>query len=495
MKKFLYVSVMFVFYTLLNISPVSANEELSGLSVMPEYTQPNISAGVSFFSNEPTLEDILLDGWSNLDEEIDISSLGISLDDLQYLETAYWDVYYENPEYWYIGNKLRYSYLPDDNIICSVFPIYSETDINEINKYNKELKTATDEILFQITDDMSDVEKILTVHDYMVMHYEYDDTLLNHNITIMTEKTGVCQAYSVAFKYVMKKIGIECTYVSSSALNHMWNLVMANGKWYHIDLTWDDMGDDKHYGQISHEYALLSSSAIMNMEQPHHGFDMRGIEADDDTYSQASWRTGIGSIAHLNNHCYYIEADKLVCSNGSILADNLCGSNGFWDIGGGLGLPDTYAGVGVYDSKLYFNTDTAIFEYDVSTNTIKKIKDVGYVCGFYIDKNILYYNKPEVYEDGEKTFVKFLYSGQIELDEKKSVRIGDCYRDQKNVKVNVFKEDSEPTRIFSSGPDGINVKVITESGFTPVEFEASGSTKVFFLGENLRPLHKIAAVE
>ena len=63
------------------------------------------------------------------------------------------------------------------------------------------------------------------------------------------QKAPVCEGYSRAFKVLCDAMNIPCILmggnardrVSSSGEPHMWNYVqMENGKWYAIDVTWDD---------------------------------------------------------------------------------------------------------------------------------------------------------------------------------------------------------------------------------------------------------------
>lgn len=70
-------------------------------------------------------------------------------------------------------------------------------------------------------------------------------------ISALIGKSGtegpVCEAYARAFKVLCDKAGIPCVlvdgYASSTGVNggaHMWNYAAINGKWYGVDVTWDD---------------------------------------------------------------------------------------------------------------------------------------------------------------------------------------------------------------------------------------------------------------
>ena len=53
-----------------------------------------------------------------------------------------------------------------------------------IEAMHKAIDEETDNILLYIENDMTDFEKVMTVHDYMVIHYDYDYTYENHSISI-----------------------------------------------------------------------------------------------------------------------------------------------------------------------------------------------------------------------------------------------------------------------------------------------------------------------
>lgn len=96
--------------------------------------------------------------------------------------------------------------------------------------------------------DMSTIERIKTVHDYLVKNTTYDqsyytkDDSHKHLYNILNEKRAVCQGYAVAFYIFMNELDIPCSIVSGYAGEaHAWNAVkMDDGKWYFVDVTWDD---------------------------------------------------------------------------------------------------------------------------------------------------------------------------------------------------------------------------------------------------------------
>ena len=127
-----------------------------------------------------------------------------------------------------------------------------------------------------ITKGMSEFEKAKAIHDYMVMNidYDYDDYLANtipndsYNVMgALKNKYAVCAGYAKTFKLLCELAGLECTYVTGTAGGpHAWNRVKVDGKWYNIDVTWDDpvstgkAFDDHKYNRYS--YFLISDQLM-----------------------------------------------------------------------------------------------------------------------------------------------------------------------------------------------------------------------------------------
>lgn len=95
----------------------------------------------------------------------------------------------------------------------------------------------------------SDYEKIKAVHDYICSYNAYQRISGGAYMTICNGNAA-CNGYGLAFYEVMTELGIPVTYECGN--NHMWNRVMVDGKWYNIDLTWDDPGR----GEVRYDYFL-----------------------------------------------------------------------------------------------------------------------------------------------------------------------------------------------------------------------------------------------
>lgn len=92
-----------------------------------------------------------------------------------------------------------------------------------------------------ITDDMSEFEKALALHDWLINNADYSSYRTFFGAEgVLVYGEGVCQSYTDAYAMLLDQVGISHQAVVSSSMDHAWNLVQLDGEWYHIDVTWDD---------------------------------------------------------------------------------------------------------------------------------------------------------------------------------------------------------------------------------------------------------------
>ena len=132
-----------------------------------------------------------------------------------------------------------------------------------------------------IKPGMSDMEKALALHDYVIANAQYDEealALYNDNKDIPAESgfaygvlikgKGVCQSYAHAIAVLYRKVGIQTIILSGWAYGgsgnggpHAWNAAKIDGKWGYIDATWDDTVPDIQ-GRIKHNYFFITAEEI-----------------------------------------------------------------------------------------------------------------------------------------------------------------------------------------------------------------------------------------
>lgn len=122
-----------------------------------------------------------------------------------------------------------------------------------------------------IKPNMSDFEKELAVHDYLIKNSMYDkvnydnDTIPDISYTpygLLFKCVAVCQAYAEVFMIFMMLCNIECYFVIGKLTNeaidksnhfHAWNIVKINKNYYHIDVTHNNPGP-LEYGKVKYTY-------------------------------------------------------------------------------------------------------------------------------------------------------------------------------------------------------------------------------------------------
>lgn len=194
--------------------------------------------------------------------------------------------FYDHPELFYIdltkinlyiryvsiGHKTTYtvSIAPKDNLNYLEDIFKNEEQVNlAISK----VEDARNKIIDSI-NDTSDYNKVLKIHDELVKLMDYDNSssVSSHNIYgALVDNKVVCEGYAKVFKYILDSTNIDCILVSGNATNssnkteaHMWNYVMINGKWYGVDVTWDDpviIGSSKRT-TIRHDYFCKGYSSF-----------------------------------------------------------------------------------------------------------------------------------------------------------------------------------------------------------------------------------------
>ena len=159
---------------------------------------------------------------------------------------------------------------------------YHNNKCSRCGAFDSESSNLARSILNQIIKSgMNDWEKALAIHDYLCENITYDyDNYLNDTIPqesygvlgALKNKTAVCSGYALSFELMCELAGLECNYVSGTSVNssgvfgrHAWNQVKINGKWYNVDVTWDDpvltnpVGKEKYK---RYDYFLISDSRL-----------------------------------------------------------------------------------------------------------------------------------------------------------------------------------------------------------------------------------------
>lgn len=140
-------------------------------------------------------------------------------------------------------------------------------------------------------ESLSDYDRELALHDWMVDWAEYDPGALtsgpvgdpmpdNDNpYGFLTGRKGICLGYASTFQLLMDLSGIECVTVRGMShggtSEHAWNLVKLEEEWYAVDVTWDDpVASFPVSRAMAHQYFNVTSEFLRLHD---HQWDESGV--------------------------------------------------------------------------------------------------------------------------------------------------------------------------------------------------------------------------
>ena len=168
---------------------------------------------------------------------------------------------------------ISFSYNTKGDFSLSIEHVYSKEEIAEINYI---VDKKIDDL---ITTSMTSTDKIKAIHDFVINNTEYDE-LKSDNIGDTTYKSntaygvliqgyGICSGYADTMAIFLNKLGIKNYKISNDS--HIWNLVYVNGKWVHLDATWDDPISE--YNANRDTYFLIDTEELTKLDDGTHKFD------------------------------------------------------------------------------------------------------------------------------------------------------------------------------------------------------------------------------
>jgi transglutaminase/protease-like cytokinesis protein 3 len=157
-------------------------------------------------------------------------------------------------------------------------------DSSSLSAKNKKiLEACTTVIDTLILEIMTEYEKEMAIHDWMISWADYDmeaasnapdarpDPDNDNPYGLLFRKKAICRGYTVTFQLFMDMIGIECITVEGTSRDggepHAWNMVRLDGEWYCVDVTWDDpVGSGRVDAATSHRYFNVTSQHLRDRD-------------------------------------------------------------------------------------------------------------------------------------------------------------------------------------------------------------------------------------
>ena len=149
--------------------------------------------------------------------------------------------------------------------------LYSEEDISYINK-------KVDEIFdtLNINPNGYKSDNIKKLHNYIIENTHYDSDYRKGDETISNKANGaletgiaLCSGYSDLYAIMLSKLQIPNFRVSNE--EHIWNVILNDNKWLHIDVTWDD---DERNKNNTYNFYLISTEELHEKDNDVHAFNI-----------------------------------------------------------------------------------------------------------------------------------------------------------------------------------------------------------------------------
>lgn len=168
---------------------------------------------------------------------------------------------------------------------------WTSGDRTGLYREDLEILAVLDQIPALTAPDLTEYERELALHDWMLAWAEYDPGALSsgpvgepipHNDNpygFLTGRKGICLGYASTFQLLMDLSGIECVTVRGMShggtSEHAWNLVKLEEKWYAVDVTWDDpVASFPVSRAMAHQYFNVTSEFLRLHD---HQWDESGV--------------------------------------------------------------------------------------------------------------------------------------------------------------------------------------------------------------------------
>ena len=196
---------------------------------------------------------------------------------------AYYAFTYDHPEYFWIrtsgtgsvsittitytsnGVAVKYELKPK-LLVAYILPECYQNKTDR-DSYSSQINTVVNQILNDCKD-LSTVSKLAYFDNWLAEKNNYNNSAAagtpatigpapwNILSGLLDGTSPVCEGYAKSFQLLCHRIGVPCVTVSSSG--HMWNAVQVDGKWYYVDVTWNDPSN-MNFAYSTRKYFLIPS--------------------------------------------------------------------------------------------------------------------------------------------------------------------------------------------------------------------------------------------
>ncbi len=165
----------------------------------------------------------------------------------------------------------------------------------ERDQLQKEMEPVIRKVLQDAPADGDDYDKVRYVYEYVIRQTDYEqDAAYNQTMcSVFVYGKSVCQGYARAAQYLLQQLGLPCVIAAGEVHNgvrHAWDIVRADGAWYHMDPTWGDPSyaseedADGMEAYINYDYLLITTDEISRTHTLYQEDELPACTATADNY-------------------------------------------------------------------------------------------------------------------------------------------------------------------------------------------------------------------
>lgn len=188
------------------------------------------------------------------------------------LSDIYFMIRMDCPEIFY-SVTFSYKYYTDSTMVEMVPKYLFAKD--KIREHRQAMEARVKKLARQAAN-LSEREKELFIHDFIVKNVKYDKLKKEYSheiIGALGNGVAVCEGMAKAVKVLCDELNIWCVIALSETnqdkgiqYRHAWNVIRIDGQYYHLDVTFDNTlsKDDT----IRYDYVNLSDKQIFRDHEP-----------------------------------------------------------------------------------------------------------------------------------------------------------------------------------------------------------------------------------
>lgn len=193
-------------------------------------------------------------------------SFSVPLLEQKELSEVFMKVRLDHPQLFYAGT-FQYRYFPRSENVEMVPDYLFEK--GKIKEHQKALQARVEKLI-RPAAQLSDMEKLLYIHDFICQNVRYDKLKKQYSHEIigpLGHGVGVCEGIAKAVKILCDGLNLWCVIALAEnnlekgvKYRHAWNIVRVDKKYYHLDCTFDNsLGNPE---EIRYDYFLLPDKQI-----------------------------------------------------------------------------------------------------------------------------------------------------------------------------------------------------------------------------------------